>query len=175
MNINKKISILLLAPLLQLVFTTPGTTQDIVRVNSEFAAIHVNPESMGSQIIPAKKGDLFELAGFNNNGWVSIQMFSGKIRYLKTSDVEIVSDLFSDQVNLSKLIGLCQEVQLIEDQAIEEANSKYPEDHRSAETYKYVMIDKEVLTLFRNNNIPATQNSIFLDCINDSLYPFLDM
>ena len=172
MNIYKLILNLSFVLTLLFIFTDSGNSQDIVRVESANAGIHVKSESTDSKIILAQRGDLFELASFKN-GWVGIKMFSGKIRYLKADDVEIVSD-FSEQVNSSKIIELCQDVQLIEDQAIVEANSKYPEDSSSAEAYKNVIIDKDVLALFRSNNIPAIQNSIFLDCINDSLVPFLD-
>lgn len=174
MNINNLITNLFVVITLLLVYTTSGSSQDVVRVNSDNAEIHVKPELTDSQSMLAQKGDSFELVSFKN-GWVGIQMFSGKVRYLKTNDVELMRDFYFEEVHSSKIIELCQDVQIIEDQATEEANSKYPEDQRGADEYKNVLIDSGVLNLFRNNNIPATHNSIFLDCINDSLMPFLDL
>lgn len=173
MKIFKQIAKLILVITFLFVYTTSGISQDFVRVDTENAAIHVKPESTDSQFMLAQKGDLFELKSWRN-GWVGIQMFSGKVRYLKTSDVEIVSDFFFEQVEASKIIELCQDVQSIEDQATVDANSKYPEDQKSADEFKNILIDKGILKLFRVNNIPATHNSIFLDCINDSLVPYLD-
>lgn len=173
MNTYKPIIHLLFVTTFLFGYTTSGSSQDIVRVESDKAEIHVKPESTDSQLISAEKGDLFELAS-SNNGWVGIHMFSGKVRYLKINEVEIEKDIFSEQIDFSKIIEFCKDVQIIEDQATEEAISRYPEDQRSAEAYKNVLIDNGVLNLFRNNNIPATHNSIFLDCIYDSLIPYPD-
>ena len=173
MNIYKVIASLLLVVTYTFVCTTIGISQDIVRVETENAEIHLQPESTESSFILAQQGDVFELERLKDD-WVGVQMFSGKVRYLKMNQVKIVGDFFSMEVDAAKKINLCKDVQNIEDQAIEEANSKYPKDEKSADEYKNLLIDKDILNLFRNNNIPATHNLIFLECINDSLVPLFD-
>jgi len=77
MNIYKLITTLFFATIFLFVYTTSGISQDIVRVNTENAEIHEKLESTDSHFILAQKGDLFELASFEN-GWVGIHLFTAE-------------------------------------------------------------------------------------------------
>lgn len=169
---NQQKFLVLTIPLL-LLFTVSGHAQNIVHVIAESTDIYSDPESPTTFLIEAKKGDLFELESYGDQ-WFQIRMFSGEIRYLKTDDAEIEYDFFQEQVSISKIITQCKEVQRIQSQASEKSNSKYPDNQTRADQYKNVLIDRCVLKLFRNNDIPATRHSIFVDCINDSIVPILD-
>jgi len=171
MKIYRSVITPLLVISLLFICTDWGFSQEIVRVESESAEIHVDPESTDSQFILAEEGDLFELASYNN-GWVGIYMFSGNIRYIKMNDIDIEYDPFREEYGSPANSGLCREVHMIEDEAAQEAGSTYPADQDKADVKKDLIIDRGVLNLFRSKNIPATHNSIFLDCVNDSLVPF---
>ena len=139
MKLYKLITPLFLVLTFLFVYTTSGVSQDIVRVDAENAEIHEKHESTDSYFVLAQKGDLFELASFEN-GWIGIQIFSGEVRYLNIDDVYIERDFLSEKVDFSSKIELCQDVQTIVDQATLQADSKYPEDQKSAEAYKNVLI-----------------------------------
>lgn len=170
MNLIQQYKILLLTIPLLLLFTVSGHAQNIVHVVAESTDISSDPNSPSTPLIEAKKGDLFKIESYGDQ-WFQIRMFSGEIRYLKTDDAEIEYDFFQEQVSTSKIISQCKEVQSIQSQASEKANSKYPDNQTRADQYKNVLIDRGVLELFRNNDIPATRHSIFVDCINDSIVP----
>jgi len=79
----------------------------------------------------------------------------------------------SEQDNFAKRLKLCDDVQNILDNATEKAYSSYPVDKADADSLKNMIIDKEILRLFRESDVLAIHNSIFFDCTNDSLIPIL--
>lgn len=150
-----------------LLCTTAGISQEIVRVESENAKIYVTPDATDAGYILAQKGDLFDFVKLKK-GWVGIKMFSGKVRYINAYDVTIMEDYFLESAESSQLLALCDEVKAIENQSKENAESKYPDDRNNKIAYTNELIDKGILELFRKNKVPATQNTIFTDCIVDS-------
>ena len=71
MNIYKVIASLLLVVTYTFVCTTTGISQDIVRVETENAEIHLQPESTESPFILAQQGDVFQLERLRDD-WVGI-------------------------------------------------------------------------------------------------------
>jgi len=164
-----KTSLLLITlPLLHMAAVTELHAQAIVRIISEGAAIHPEPMPSADQIIQAQLGDTFELER-QHDDWVGVQMFSGEIRYLHSKDTEIDYDLFHQQPENSRVANVCQEAQEVATRAAEAADTLFPDDEEAADAYQNLLIDRQLLTLFRERSIPATNNTIFLDCVNDSL------
>lgn len=164
-----KVSLLLIAlPLLHIVAAPVLHAQGIVRIISEGANIHSEPEPTVEHIIQAQLGDTFEMER-RHDEWIGIHMFSGEIRYLMLEDAEIDYDLFHQQPENTRVNNVCQEVQEVATRAAEAAGSLYPDDEEEADAYQNLLIDRQLLTLFRERSIPATHNTVFLDCVNDFL------
>jgi len=173
MKSDKWIIILIAFLIVILIHPVSGNSQNIALVKSESAKIYEKPDSANSHFMLAQKGDLFEIESLNN-GWVGINLFSGNIRYLKLTDIDIQYSMTSGQDDFSKRLQLCDDVQNILDKASDKADSSYPEDKENAGSLKNKLIDKEILNLFRDRDVPAFHNSIFIDCTNDYLIPISD-
>lgn len=174
MNVSILSGKLFLPALFLMLGTAPGYTQDVVRVLTDRTIIHDEPDSGTSRQMEARKGELFEVERYTG-GWIGIRMYSGRTRYMKPDDVEIVHTYFTEQVDFSTIMGMCNEVKEIEIKAMEEARSTHPDDGTEAVNHKNFLIDRHILNLFRTHRIPTTYTSIFLDCLNDSVMPGFDM
>lgn len=163
-----KFSLLLIALPLLSAMASELHAQGIVRIISESAILHPEPESSVDHFIQAQLGDTFEFES-QHDEWVGVHMFSGEVRYLHREDAEIDYDFFHQQPENTRPINMCQEVQEVATRAAEAADSLYPDDEEEADAYQNLLIDRQLLTLFRERSIPTTHNTVYLDCINDFL------
>src|SRR6056297_2203727 len=101
MKSDKWIIILIAFLIVILIHPVSGNSQNIALVKSESAKIYEKPDSANSHFMLAQKGDLFEIESLNN-GWVGINLFSGNIRYLKLTDIDIQYSMTSGQDDFQK-------------------------------------------------------------------------
>ena len=173
MNSNNWIIVILSVLLLMLIYPESGNSQNIALVESDSAKIYEEPDSTNAHFMWAQKGDLFEIESLND-GWVGINLFAGKIRYVKLADIDIQYSLSLEQDNFSKRLKLCDDVQNILDNATEKAELNNLLDKKNADSLKSKLIDKDILSLFRESDVSAIHNTIFFECTNDSLIPISD-
>lgn len=154
--------------LLLFLITTMGKAQTPVRVVTGGAGIYSRPDTKYSLNFSAQKGDLFRAEGALGE-WVRIQMFSGARRYIKASEVELVSTVPPDDSDPSVLNKLCSGIRIARNRAEEEAMSRYGQQIIRQNEYSRLLFDKYVLDTFRELGIPAIRISRLLECATNNL------
>jgi len=149
-------------------FCGKAQTNVNVRVISDKAGIYTEPDTASSYHIRAEKGDVFQVYQAQN-GWVQIQLFSGGKRYVKHIDVEIVHKELVYPSDASIRNKVCIQAEEARRKASEKAMAKYPNrlDHQGI--YEDILFDQYMINSFRSFNIPASNYSELMECVNDPL------
>lgn len=155
--------------ILGLVFALPVSAQEQVRINSDSASIFIAPDSTQTLVSQAKKGEVFVPTAYQE-GWVGIHMFSGEIRYVREADTESEFKLAGYHIDSQIKSEFCVAIRNSQMLAIENADSDDSEsDNRSAEIN--LLLDRYILDVLREYEVPAVKNYVIMGCINDALHP----
>lgn len=122
--------------------------QNSIRVVSDKTSIYVEPNTTPLNF-SAQKGDIFEIQEVQI-GWIKINLFSGGDRYIKESKVEIIGEIKLYPSNPSIRGKLCSHINIDLNKASKDAVSKFPNDLEHQATYVKVLMDKYILSTFRN-------------------------
>ena len=99
-------------------------------------------------------------------------MFSGENRYVSEADTESDYDFAGHYIASSIQTEFCTDIRKSQKMAIENAASEFPErDNRS--TAINLFLDRAILDVLREYEVPAVNNSVVMGCMYDTLHPWL--
>ena len=169
---KKSYIMLFLITLFMLIFTFSASTQ-FVQVTSEYANIRPMPNTDSIIICEAFENDIFEYVG-EDDDWVKIDMFSGELRYIHHSLIEVINGDISISFSIDGCQNLMKKFKEAEERSVLVSNHKYPSTNSENEEKKLefqkILLDRYIMEVFQEYNLqPAAYNTILSKCIEETL------
>lgn len=130
----------------------PLFSQEYIKVMKSDVEIHSEPSTTSIVIAKTKDGIIFELKNVKELYFV-IVMFSGEYRYIEKASCEKVNFDISIPENEKLRKTVYKSFLKAEDQALRQADKKYPSDFSANIDYSRILNDRYKLKILIDNNL----------------------